>query len=68
MCDTRIGCDKDRPRGLILPCRTPEQWAYHNSAELRITQLGKLTQNKFIESFNSHFRDKCLNSMILKDL
>ncbi|WP_369931627.1 integrase core domain-containing protein [Photorhabdus sp. S14-60] len=33
-----------------------------------MTQLGKLTQNKFIESFNSHFRDKCLNSMILKDL
>jgi len=36
-------------------------WAYANKISLDFSIPGKLTDNAFIESFNSQFRQKCLN-------
>ncbi len=41
--------------------RTLDQWAYQHGVRLKLIQPGKTTQNAFIESFNSKFRDECLN-------
>jgi len=38
-----------------------DQWAYLNGVELDFIRLGKPTDNAFIESFNGHFRQECLN-------
>jgi len=38
-----------------------DQWAYWNNVELDFTRPGKPTDNAFIESFNSRFRQECLN-------
>ena len=38
-----------------------DQWAWRNSVRLHFIDLGKPTQNAFIESFNGRFRDECLN-------
>ena len=58
-------------RGLPMAIRTdqgPEftskvldQWAYKNGVQLKLIEAGKPTQNAYIESFNSRFRDECLN-------
>lgn len=36
-------------------------WAYKNNIAIEYIQPGKPIQNAFIESFNSRFRDECLN-------
>lgn len=36
-------------------------WAYANKVVLDFSRPGKPTDNAFIESFNSRFRDECLN-------
>jgi len=36
-------------------------WSQKNNVKLHFTQPGKPTQNAFVESFNAHFRDGCLN-------
>ena len=41
--------------------RTMDQWAYKHGVELHFIEPGKPNQNAFIESFNSRFRDECLN-------
>lgn len=37
-------------------------WAYCNQVELDFSRPGKPTDNAFIESFNSRFRQECLSS------
>jgi len=37
-------------------------WAYMNGVTLEFSRLGKPTDNAFIESFNSKFREACLNA------
>lgn len=41
--------------------RALDNWAYRTGVELRFIQPGKPSQNAFVESFNGHFRDECLN-------
>ncbi len=41
--------------------RALDQWAYRHGVDLKLIQAGKPTQNAYIESFNSKFRDECLN-------
>jgi len=36
-------------------------WAYSRGVSLDFSRPGKPTDNAFIESFNSRFRDECLN-------
>ena len=37
------------------------EWAHKNNVKLRLIEPGKPNQNAYIESFNSRFRDECLN-------
>jgi putative transposase len=41
--------------------RAVEAWAYRNGVRLDFLQPGKPMQNAFVESFNGHFRDECIN-------
>jgi len=43
-------------------------WAYKNKIAIEYIQPGKPIQNAFIESFNSRFRDECLNEELFLDL
>jgi putative transposase len=43
-------------------------WAHGNKIEIEYIQPGKPIQNAFIESFNSRFRDECLNEEVFLDL
>ncbi len=43
-------------------------WAYRNNIAIEYIQPGKPIQNAFIESFNSRFRDECLNEELFHDL
>jgi putative transposase len=36
-------------------------WAYEKEVDLNFIRPGKPIENAFIESFNGHFRDECLN-------
>lgn len=36
-------------------------WAHRHGVKLRLIEPGKPNQNAYIESFNSRFRDECLN-------
>ena len=45
-----------------------DQWAWRNGVRLHFIDLGKPTQNAFIESFNGRFRDECLNENWFLDL
>jgi putative transposase len=36
-------------------------WAHEHQVKLRLIEPGKPNQNAYIESFNSRFRDECLN-------
>lgn len=55
-------------QGPEFTCRALDQWAFEHSVELRLIQPGKPTQNGFIESFNGHFRDECLNEHWFSDV
>lgn len=53
----RIGTDNGPEfRGMKM-----DQWAYQHGVKLQFIPPGKPTKNAFIESFNSIFRDTCLN-------
>lgn len=39
-----------------------DQWAYERGVELAFIRPGKPIENCFVESFNSKFRDECLNT------
>ena len=41
--------------------REVDLWAYENNVVLDFSRPGKRTDNAFIESFNSRFRQECLN-------
>lgn len=43
-------------------------WAHRRQIEVEYIQPGKPIQNAYIESFNSRFRDECLNEEIFLDL
>ena len=36
-------------------------WAYRNGVQLEFSRPGKPTDNAFVESFNGHFREECLD-------
>ena len=62
------------PRVLVLD-NGPEMtskamffWSRTRRVKLHFIQPGKPTQNAFVESFNSRFRDGCLNQHWFKDL
>ena len=38
-----------------------DKWACENKVTLDFSMLAKPTDNAYIESFNSSFRDECLN-------
>jgi putative transposase len=38
-----------------------DAWAYRNQVTLEFSRLGKPTDNAFVESFNGHFRQECLD-------
>lgn len=48
--------------------RTLDEWAYRKGVALHFIEPGKPTQNAFIESFNSKFRDECLNEQYFVSL
>ncbi len=63
----------DRLKAMGLPARLavdngPEfiskaldAWAYRNGVQLEFSRPGKPTDNAFVESFNGHFRQECLD-------
>ena len=38
-----------------------DAWAYRRGIRLHFIDSGKPVQNAYVESFNGHFRDECLN-------
>jgi putative transposase len=38
-----------------------DAWAYRNQVALEFSRPGKPTDNAFVESFNGHFREECLD-------
>jgi putative transposase len=38
-----------------------DQWAYRHGVRLEFSRPGKPTDNAFVESFNGHFREECLD-------
>jgi putative transposase len=38
-----------------------DAWAYRNRVTLEFSRPGKSTDNAYVESFNGHFREECLN-------
>jgi putative transposase len=63
----QLVAEHGRPKGLLsdngpeFTSRALEAWAYRNGVKLDFIQPGKPMQNAFVESFNGHFRDECLN-------
>lgn len=53
-----IICDN----GTEFTSKAMDQWAFANKVELKFIQPGKPNQNAYCESFNSRFRDECLNT------
>lgn len=47
--------------GLEFVCKEEDLWAYTNVVVLDFSRPGKPTDEGFIESFNSRFRQECLN-------
>jgi len=41
--------------------RALDAWAYRNGVTLEFSRPGKPTDNAFVESFNGHFRQECLD-------
>jgi putative transposase len=38
-----------------------DAWAHRNDVKLEFSRPGKPTDNAYVESFNGHFREECLN-------
>lgn len=60
----KLRCDN----GPEMTSREFLNWAYVNNIAIEYIQPGKPIQNAFIESFNSRFRDECLNEELFHDL
>ena len=43
-------------------------WAYRRGIEVEYIEPGKPIQNAYVESFNSRFREECLNEHVFMDL
>jgi putative transposase len=43
-------------------------WATRRNIEIEFIEPGKPIQNAYVESFNSRFRDECLNEELFADL
>ena len=70
----RLAETRGLPREVILDNgpemigKVLDQWAWRNGVRLHFIDLGKPTQNAFIESFNGRFRDQGLNENWFLDL
>ena len=53
-------------QGTEFTCRTFLDWAYKKGIQLEFTRVTK--PNQLVESFNSRFRDECLNEHLFYDL
>lgn len=60
----RLRCDN----GPEMSSREFLDWAYRRGIEVEYIQPGKPIQNAYIESFNSRFREECLNEHSFGDL
>lgn len=60
----KLRCDN----GPEMSSREFMDWAYKNNIAIEYNQPGKPIQNAFVESFNSRFRDECLNEELFLDL
>lgn len=60
----KLRCDN----GPEMSSREFMDWADKNEIEIEYIEPGKPVQNAYIESFNSRFRDECLNEYEFKDL
>jgi putative transposase len=47
--------------GTEFQSRALEDWAYERGVQLDFIRPGKPVENAFIEAFNGHLRDECLN-------
>ena len=64
MLPKKLRCDN----GPEMSSREFMSWAYKKNIAIEYIQPGKPIQNAFIESFNSRFRDECLNEELFHDL
>jgi len=60
----KLRCDN----GPEMSSREFLHWAYTRKIEIEYIQPGKPIQNAYIESFNSRFRDECLNEYLFYSL
>lgn len=60
----KLRCDN----GPEMTSRHFLSWCHKRSIEIEYIDPGKPVQNAFIESFNSRFRDECLNEELFFDL
>ena len=61
---SRFRCDN----GPEMASREFMEWAQDRGIEIEYIEPGKPIQNAYIESFNSRFRDECLNEEVFIDL
>lgn len=60
----KLRCDN----GPEMSSRDFMDWADKRKIEIEYIEPGKPIQNAFVESFNSRFRDECLNEELFSDL
>jgi putative transposase len=69
-----VALERGYPKAIVIDngpeftSRALDQWAYKHGVELYFIEPGKPNQNAFVESFNSRFRDECLNEHWFTDL
>ena len=61
---SKLRCDN----GPEMSSREFLSWAYRKEIEIEYIEPGKPIQNAYVESFNSRFRDECLNEHEFLDL
>ena len=61
---SKLRCDN----GPEMSSREFMSWAKRHSIEIEFIEPGKPIQNAYVESFNSRFRDECLNEELFTDL
>ena len=70
----RLADDRGLPRAIVadngpeFAGRTLDQWAHERGLKIDYIRPGKLVDNAFVESFNSRFRDECLNESWFQNL
>ncbi len=61
---SKLRCDN----GPEMTSREFMSWAKRRNIEIEFIEPGKPIQNAYVESFNSRFRDECLNEELFVDL